>query len=47
MQLDLSAELIDILNSRTRRLVVGLQLAAFIATFNFTNKRQFIQHFCR
>jgi LuxR family maltose regulon positive regulatory protein len=44
MQLNLSAELIDILNSRTEGWIVGLQLAA-LSLHNCTNKKQFIQHF--
>ncbi|MBK6758894.1 MAG: hypothetical protein IPG70_15405 [Moraxellaceae bacterium] len=40
----MSAELIDILNSRTEGWIVGLQLAA-LSLHNCTNKRQFIQHF--
>lgn len=44
MQLDLSAELIDILNSRTEGWIVGLQLAA-LSLHNCADKPQFIQHF--
>ena len=44
MQLDLSDELIQTLNTRTEGWIVGLQLAA-LSLHNCSNKKQFIQNF--